>query len=279
MADPVPSLPPFPDSERVVYRRNPLVAVICQLRFPPILRITTEVPAAFQEQIRKEFPLFSENAPEIGIEGPPGMPVPPALLELVKGSIPKGQRVGYDFKSADGTWKVRLTRDFLSLSTNQYTRWEEFQKNLEGPLKALEQTYSPAFFTRVGLRSQDLIRRSQLGFSEATKWSTLIQPHIAGVYAVPELENAVKESMGQLLLTFPEFKGKVRMNYGIAQVVGSPEDCFLIDSDYYTEERTKRDGVDATLAYFNKQSGRLFRWCIEPALHNAMEPEPVKAAD
>lgn len=278
MAETVTSLPPFPDSERVVYRRNPLVDVICQLRFPPILRITTETPAAFQEEIRNQFPLFNESVPEIGLESPPGLPVPPAIMELVKGSIPKGQRISYDFESADNKWKVRLTRDFLSLSTNHYTRWEDFRKHLETPLKALIRTYSPTFFTRVGLRYQDLIRRSQLGIPEA-KWSTLIRPHIAGVHAVPELEGTVKESMGQLLLTLPQFKAKVRMNYGIAQVVGSPEDCFLIDSDYYTEERTTHDGVNGTLDYFNKQSGRLFRWCIEPRLHNAMDPQPVESAN
>jgi uncharacterized protein (TIGR04255 family) len=275
MANRGPSLPPFPDSDRVVYGRNPLIEVICQLRFPPILRIAAEAPVAFQEKIRNEFPLFSEKFPEVNVEMPLG--VPPAIAELVKGNFPKRKLIGYDFVSADEKWKVSLTRDFLSLSTSQYTRWEHFRQHLEGPLQALIGVYAPAFFTRVGLRYQDLIQRSPLGLPPATKWSELIKPHIAGVHAVPELEGAVEESMGQLLISLPQFKAKVRINYGIVQTVESGEKCFLIDADYYTEERTKTDAVDGILTYFNKQSGRLFRWCIEDRLQEAMEPQLVEA--
>lgn len=277
MLDPTPSLPPFPNSERVVYGRNPLIEVICQLRFPPILRIAAEPPVAFQERIRNEYPLLSEKFPEVNVEMPPG--VPPAIAELMKGTLPKRKLMGYDFASADEKWKVSLTRDFLSLSAGPYVyvRWEEFRKHLEGPLRAVIEVYAPAFFTRVGLRYQDLIQKSRLGLPESTKWSELIKPHIAGVYGVPELEGAVEESMGQFLISLPQFKGRVRINHGIVQTVGSNENCFLIDGDYYTEERTQNDSVGGILDYFNKQSGRLFRWCIEPRLHQAMEPQPVEA--
>lgn len=276
MAENVSSLLPFPDSDRVVYRRNPLIEVICQLRFPPVLRIQAEAPAAFQEKIRSEYPLFSEKFPEVNLEIPPGVPL--ALGELMKGNFPRRKLIGYDFASSDEKWKVSLTRDFLSLSTSHYTRWEDFREHLEAPLQALIGIYAPAFFTRVGLRYQDLIQRSSLGLPQTTRWSELIRPHIAGVHGVPELEGSVEESMGQMLISLPEFKGKVRINYGIVRTVESDEKCFLIDGDYYTEERTKTNAVDGILSYFNKQSGRLFRWCIEAKLHNAMEPQPVEAA-
>jgi len=275
MAGTQTTLPPFPDSQRVVYGSNPLIEVICQLRFPPILRIAAEPPAAFQEHIRNDYPLLSEKFSEVNVEMPPGIPEP--IVELVKGSMPRRKLVGYDFVSADEQWKVSLTRDFLSLSTNHYVRWEHFREHLEGPLQALINVYAPVFFTRVGLRYQDLIRRSRLGLPEGTKWSELIKPHIAGVHAVPELEGAVEESLGQLLISLPNFQGKVRVSYGIVQSVESNEKCFLIDSDYYTQERTKNDAVDRILVYFNRQSGRLFRWCIEDRLQEAMEPRPVDA--
>jgi uncharacterized protein (TIGR04255 family) len=276
MPDSATTLPPFPDSQRVVYGRNPLIEVICQLRFPPILRIAVEPPVAFQERIRKEYPLLSEKFPEVNVEMPPG--VPQAIVELMKGSVGNRKLMGYDLASADEKWKVSLTRDFLSLSTNQYTRWEHFREHLEGPLQALIAVYAPAFFTRVGLRYQDLIQKSRLGLPPETNWSELIKPHIAGVHGVPELEGAVEESMGQLLISLPQFSGKVRINYGIVQTADSDEKCFLIDSDYYTEQRTKTDAADGILAYFNKQSGRLFRWCIQDRLQEAMEPQPVEAS-
>ncbi len=52
---------PFPEVQRVIYRKNPLEQVICQFRFPAILRIDTETPADFQERIRNDFPQFAEQ--------------------------------------------------------------------------------------------------------------------------------------------------------------------------------------------------------------------------
>ena len=50
---------PFPDAKRIIFRKNPLTEVVCQLRFPPILKIDAEVPANFQEAIRTEFEILS----------------------------------------------------------------------------------------------------------------------------------------------------------------------------------------------------------------------------
>ncbi len=35
---------PIPDFDRVIYRKPALTRVVCQLRFPPILRISAEEP-------------------------------------------------------------------------------------------------------------------------------------------------------------------------------------------------------------------------------------------
>ena len=48
---------PFPEATRVIYHKNPLTDVICQLRFPPILKIDSEIPSLFQDTIREQYPL------------------------------------------------------------------------------------------------------------------------------------------------------------------------------------------------------------------------------
>jgi uncharacterized protein (TIGR04255 family) len=217
---------------------------------------------------------LNERQPD-AIELPPGEP--PVVAQVVESSLPRGKLTGYDFLSADEKWKVTLTRDFLALSTSAYLRWEEFRAHLDGPMKALIDVYGPAFFTRVGLRYQDLIRRSALNAQDAS-WRDLVKPHIAGVLVVPEVAGAVAEAFSQVLIRFPHFKGKVRVNFGIVQVRDTNEDGFLIDQDLNTEERTNIGDVDNILSYFNRQSGRLFRWCIQDKLHMAMEPVPVDAA-
>jgi uncharacterized protein (TIGR04255 family) len=52
---------PFPEIERIVYRNNPLTEVVCQLRFPPILSIESELPVKFQDAIREMYPSFQEK--------------------------------------------------------------------------------------------------------------------------------------------------------------------------------------------------------------------------
>ena len=56
----------FPDTPRVIYNKNPLAEVICQLRFPSILLIDAGLPAGFQERIRAMYPLFADR----GEQGP-----------------------------------------------------------------------------------------------------------------------------------------------------------------------------------------------------------------
>src|SRR4051794_3088983 len=107
---------PFPAVDRVIYERNPLVEVICQVRFPAILRIDVEPPAAFQEAIRGAFPAFSESA---GIEAPLALPVemakqlPDAIakqLGALRMAFNAGQK-SYTFASddEDRTWALVLT--------------------------------------------------------------------------------------------------------------------------------------------------------------------------
>lgn len=66
----------FAEYDRCQYLRSPLVEVICQLRFPTILSINANEPAAFQEAIRRDFPQYrvvTEQRPPKMIPGdPPG---------------------------------------------------------------------------------------------------------------------------------------------------------------------------------------------------------------
>ena len=66
--------------------------------------------------------------------------------------VEQGTVNNYQFISADGAWKVSLTKGFIALSTTRYTRWEDFAKRLDVVLAAFIETYQPSYFSRVGLR-------------------------------------------------------------------------------------------------------------------------------
>jgi len=266
---------PLPDSPRIIYGKNPLGQVICQLRFPSILRITAESPVEFQERIRSEYPVLRERRAEIDL--PSG--IPPAVAQQIVRSLPKRNAGGYDFISEDGTWKVSLAGEFLALTVGRYEQWEHLRQHLAGPLKALIEVYKPAFFTRAGLRYQNVICRTRLGLPSDTPWSLLIQPHIAGVLAKREVASVVEEFQSQTALALGAHGVHVRMRTGIVETADLPgEGCFLIDNDFFSQEKVTIDNVETVLEYLNRQSGRLFRWCIEDRLHDAMEPRLVEAS-
>lgn len=266
---------PFPDSKRVIYAKNPLAEVVCQLRFPPILRIGSEAPAAFQEKIRSKYPLFKENrASEIGLELPPE--IVEQITRLPGNLIPsplRVSRISYDFISDDEQWRIGLTRDFISLSTTKYERWEDFKAHLEQPLQLFIEIYSPAFFQRVGLRYRDLICRSRLGMTNAP-WSDLLESPISGELAASEIAGCIEGAWRQVKLRLPDNEGEVLIQHGL---VNTPENevCYLIDSDFSFSGRTEVKDAVKKLDSFNQKSGRLFRWCITDRLHRAMEPQPI----
>ena len=140
----------FSQEERCIYGRNMLLEVICQLRFPDILKIEAQEPYAFQDAIRGEYPQYQKKVEQL----------PP---QIVNGKpVPQGTVNNYQFISEDSQWKVSLTKNFIALSTNAYTRWEEFAKRLDRILAAFIQAYQPAYFSRVGLRYINAFRREEL---------------------------------------------------------------------------------------------------------------------
>ena len=51
----------FSNQPRKIYRRNQLIEVICQLRFPEILKIEAHEPADFQDAIRQAYPQYGKK--------------------------------------------------------------------------------------------------------------------------------------------------------------------------------------------------------------------------
>lgn len=265
---------PFPDSPRVIYNKNPLEQVICQLRFPPILRIDTELPARFQEAIRHEYPLFEEKyegMPEIPAEVADQLPADFLRLPGIGGI----ERRSYQFRTLDEQWTFSLTREFIALATGHYRRWEEFQHYFIKPFEVFLHEYSPAFFSRVGLRYQDVIRRSRLGLEEVP-WSELLQPYIAGMLATHDLDSSHIQSTLQVVeMNLSNNHGKVTIRHGFATDNKTGEICYLIDNDFFAEKVKDSQDVINRLTQFNVRARRLFRWCITDRLHEAMEPQPL----
>jgi len=255
----------FPETPRVIYAQNPLVEVICQLRFPPILRIETELPAAFQEEIRKDYPLTQ-------VEEAARIPLPPPFAKMLEQS-PQGfmQARTYQFHSEDSQWTLGMSRDFLALSTTHYTRWEEFSSKLKMAAEAFIATYAPAFFTRVGLRYRDVIKKSAEALS-GLDWPQILRQEILGELGSPELAKFIQHAAREVVISLNDTRGQVRILHGLIREAGDTAFSYSIDSDFACEERTELNDAFGLLDGYNREAGRLFRWFTTPALHERLGP-------
>ncbi len=264
---------PFPEAQRVVYERNPLDRVICQLRFPPILRIDTEIPSGFQEAIRKYFPLFVENRELVASTSQGTQFGAPA--DILRQVIPTETK-NFEFTSDDSCWTVNLTRTFLALTARKYKRREEFQEQLKGPLEALVKIYQPAFFSRIGLRYVDVIRRSDLELQDVS-WTKLLKPHVLGMLSSPDegVVKAIRTFEAKSELQLDDGSSMARIVTALVEYHEDKEECFLIDTDFFTTQKTEISEVENKLGYFHVRGSRLIRWLVTDQLHNAMKPKTL----
>jgi uncharacterized protein (TIGR04255 family) len=256
----------FPESPRVVYEQDTLSRVVCALNFPPILSIGSEMPAALQEALRTEYPLY-EARPTGGQLQLAG--APPGLADLL-GQFPLGQgqmALQHRFTTEDESRSVVVGPRLLAVEDTEYEQWPSFYENVAKARAAVEDIYRPAFYARVGLHYQDVIRREML--KEDAKWTDVIKPTFLGLLGAPEVDSVTElASAALVVLDLPE--SYVRINHGLATDESTNDVVYLIDADFYTDKRCDGGDIDDVLGYFNSEAGNLFRWAITSELHDAL---------
>lgn len=261
----------FSDRPRTLYDNAPIHEVICQLRFPTILSINTVEPADFQDAIRDAFPQYIRK-----------QDAPPPRITAVDGANVKVERpvplTNYHFLSADGKWKLNLTRDFIALSTLHYENWEDFAHHLDKALAAFIQIYKPAFFQRVGLRYINLFSRAKLGL-ENTSWSQLIAPAYVGALCEPDLRDSDCINLGTDLLLKLDNSCKGKIHAGLAHLQSKtpgapqdPEEKFIFDLDLSMGDQLPCTMAAGALETLHIHGGRIFEGALTDTLRSAMNP-------
>ena len=259
----------FAPYERLQYARSPLVEVICQLRFPTILSIGANEPAAFQEAVRKDFPRYAARQEQ----------VPPKVVKKGNATALEPQKpiTNYHFVSEDGRWKLNLTQNFIALSTLSYQRWEDFAARLDQPLAQFIQIYQPAFFERLGLRYVNAISRQRLGLEDHL-WDDLIRDHYVGILGQPDVEET-EITKCSLDVETPLVGGyRMKVHAGPGLIGGGKTDKevkFILDSDFSAAGQLTADSVPAKLEDMHRFALCLFRGAITEELHQAMGPTPL----
>ena len=259
----------FSNAPRKVYEKNPIFRVICQIKFPTLLRINSNDPAEFQEVVRDMgFPLFYSQLEKFE-----------EITECDTESNTKTRLLNnYHFLSEDKTKQINLTSGFISYSVKSidgkvvYNNWNDFKNVLYPILELFELEYRPAFYERIGLRYFDAINKEEL-FTEECTWKDLLHPHVLGLL---NADGISKEQIGMCVTDAvvrldPAFKNRyIKLHTGLGKISGDDKVQFIIDSDFYAEEQANLLQVKEILDYLHAFSGKFIRGCFTNKLDDAL---------
>ena len=182
MATEIPADVPMP--------KAPLVRVLAQIRFPPILSIGNESSVAdFQEALRADYPYLRRE--EVGSFH---------IMPGQSSNISRAVIWRLSDRQEQAIWCVSLGVDFIALETSRYSSRDDFLGRLRAVLKSVETYFYPAEARRVGLRYINRLEREAV-----ERVSDLICPGVWGIMqpsgGTPDsLRNATAHLMTQAQL-------------------------------------------------------------------------------
>lgn len=250
----------FPPQEDIRLRKAPLTEVICQVRFPPILRITEERPIAFQERVRKQFPQL-EVGHKIVVRMPPAQEVSPPSAQ--------SEAPSFRFKSRDGHTTVTLTPEFYALSTKAYTHWSDFLEYLLLVNEAACAVYELPYATRIGLRYINRLSFENTGSDSVADLWNILRLELTVLLKADCWDDPL-EMLNQLLLAGEDDERLILRTGFKREEENQP--FFLLDFDCFVEGDTTLDKLLSLCERFHDVIYRAFRWCIREDQLSVFEP-------
>jgi uncharacterized protein (TIGR04255 family) len=191
--NPLTAQPP----EEVPLKDAPLIRVIAQVRFPPILSIEKkDFVGSFQEAIREKYPILQPEQTQTFVFGPPGVVQPTFQLT-------------WRFIDTADSWRVSLAPDFMALETTAYSSRRDFLERLEHLLIAFDKSFNPKIIERFGLRYIDRLIGQDL-----QDISSLVKPEMAGIMAA-EFREYIHQTVNESLFVIPNGGEKIIARWGL----------------------------------------------------------------
>lgn len=251
----------FGEHEDVVFDHAPLLSVLCQVKFSPVLSLLTQAGVTgFQAGLRDRYPklLPVERSANVmlGAEGVGVQTAPPVW------------RLTDDAEK----WTVGLAVDFVSLETPAYTHIEDFLERFSEILSVLRSTIRPSESVRIGLRKVNAINLPIANRTESLVG--LVRPEMVGPLAADEFPVPVSGFVSQLEFTEFDFNHLV-VRYGLQTRDSVTQ--YVLDIDYFTEHPYEIDGREdflSLLRHFSEGITSFFHWAMDDGYKNSLGPRP-----
>ena len=247
---------------RRLYVENPIKLAICQIRFPRLSEFDQPgFLTPIQAALSARFPRVSQEQ-QLGLAfGAQGMaPIPAATI--------------WRFNQLDGPWSVALARDFVTLETQSYRRYEDLRTCLEEILDMLLKL-DVHVRERIGLRYVNRLSHTQA--QQVSDWKPFIRPELLGVVGGEELGDDVVQALEQIRLREPDGLMVVHHGYLSEEAAGSEGTHYLIDIDCFDDRPVEfdRDETLALIDSFHERLKNFFEISITDDMRNHLVVEEV----
>lgn len=264
-------------SKRVVYDKNPLSEVVCQVRFERIADFSQEaldtLRGGFSEAGYMNFGQeqsfgFSQHFDANGQTFQPPVVIPQVRVQ--HGS------------SEDGFWRASYCPEFIALTCLKYSGWDEFLAKTLIAIECFMKAGVEVKVTRLGLRYKDVIEREAIGL-EGVPWNDLIQPFLLGPLAIGALSDGQVASDGEIgeFVSQSHLRiddGSLLLQSSLMSSLDGHRKAFLIDADFFKEDGmepqllSEQQILISSLEKLHANAGALFRRGITERLHHALGP-------
>ncbi len=239
-----------------VFIRNPLVAVVVEVRFFPILKIPDKI-ADFQDQVRARFPAFQEITRQLVSLGP---------------SAPIGvsQERLFNFTKPDGSCTLTLSTSSLTIESRRHEHRKSFIDDVKLGMEALACAFGSIVPSRLGLRYVDVIDLEQVAsdLGRATAWSKLVS---APFLAVPTGLADLEETLFACEVGSPVSSGGAQtLRFGL--VHDGRKKVYRLDVDRYLDGAIEPERLESLLKGFADDVFAVFVAAMGPDLQ-AWMPE------
>jgi uncharacterized protein (TIGR04255 family) len=253
----VPAFDPFATNgpDEVPLERAPLVRVIAQLRFPPIVSLNnSDFIGPFQEEIRPRYPILRKEQTTGLLIGPPGI-----VAQRNDGAV-------WRFHDKTDSWRVSLAADFLALESMLYKDRDDFFDRFSDILTALEKLTNMAVYDRLGVRYINRVHGPEL-----ERLPTLVRPEVIGLgaSAVPGLNHTLTESVftkGDIALNTRWGRLPSNATTDAASINPIEGPSWILDLDMFRGVQKDFDtsSIIDDARMFARTIHDFFRWCVTP---------------
>jgi uncharacterized protein (TIGR04255 family) len=252
-----------PAQQHRVFERNPLVAVVVELRFFPILKLVERI-ADIQESVRGTFPLFQDVTRQV------------IDLQAAASIAVRDERL-FTFRKADESSTLTLSTSTLALEARKHEDRRHFIADAMVGLDAVNKACGPVVPTRLGLRYVDIVDKETIeaDLQRPTTWPKLIADRFLSVpTGLADLQETVFAcEVGSSVAS----GGGQTVRYGLVQEEKKLK--FRLDVDRYIDGPPDTSHVSALLERFADDIFATFVAAMGPDLQAWMPERGARDGD